>query len=302
MADANNNGSINGNNENKSIIDDSRSRLEQDSDGINSANDSAIDEDTSNQDDIPEIELIIRASTIDGRRKGACLFGQEYFMDLYLLAELKTISLKVTTVDMIKPPPDFRSKFDSTPPPILIDRGEPVLENDKIERYIMKNIPGGHNLFVSDKETLEVIENIYTKFKVMLNKNDNNSKTAFENQLRKIDQHLQKRNTRYLTGDTLCCFDCELMTRLQHIRVAGKYFTNFEISESFNYLWRYMYYMYNLDAFKQSCPADQDIINHYKLQQRAKLSKHEELESPTYSTSVPSVVFERFGEELELTD
>lgn len=29
-------------------------------------------------------------------------------MDLYLLAELKTISLKVTTVDMLKPPPDFR--------------------------------------------------------------------------------------------------------------------------------------------------------------------------------------------------
>lgn len=83
-------------------------------------------------------------------------------MDLYLLAELKTISLKVTTVDMLKPPPDFRSKFDSTPPPILIDRGEAVLENDKIERYIMKSIPGGHNLFVSDKETSVVIEDIYT--------------------------------------------------------------------------------------------------------------------------------------------
>lgn len=43
---------------------------------------------------------VLQASTIDGRRKGACLFCQEYFMDLYLLAELKTISLKVTTVDM----------------------------------------------------------------------------------------------------------------------------------------------------------------------------------------------------------
>ena len=35
---------------------------------------------------VPEIELIIKASTIDGRRKGACIFCQEYFMDLYLLA------------------------------------------------------------------------------------------------------------------------------------------------------------------------------------------------------------------------
>lgn len=100
-------------------------------------------------------------------------------MDLYLLAELKTISLKVfnsncsdenfiliafqvTTVDMLKPPPDFRSNFDSTPPPILIDRGQSILENEKIERYIMKSIPGGHNLFVSDKETATTIENLYS--------------------------------------------------------------------------------------------------------------------------------------------
>ena len=61
-------------------------------------------------------------------------------MDLYLLAELKTIALKITTVDMLKPPPD------STPPPILIDAGVAVLENEKIERHIMKAVPGGHNL------------------------------------------------------------------------------------------------------------------------------------------------------------
>lgn len=40
------------------------------------------------------------------------LFVQEYFMDLYLLAELKTISLKITTVDMKRPPADFRSNFE----------------------------------------------------------------------------------------------------------------------------------------------------------------------------------------------
>ncbi|XP_037280254.1 chloride intracellular channel protein 5 isoform X3 [Rhipicephalus microplus] len=170
--------------------------------------------------DIPEIELIIKASTIDGRRKGACLFCQEYFMDLYLLAELKTISLKVTTVDMLKPPPDFRSNFDSTPPPILIDGGEAVLENEKIERYIMKNIPGGHNLFVQDKDTATVIENLYSKFKLMLTRRDEQSKKSLLNQLSNIDAHLRKGGYRFLTGDTMCCFDCELMPRLQHIRVA----------------------------------------------------------------------------------
>jgi len=239
---------------------------------------------------VPEIELIIKASTIDGRRKGACLFCQEYFMDLYLLAELKTVSLKVTTVDMLKPPPDFRSNFEATPPPILIDNGLAVLENDKIERHIMKNIPGGHNLFIQDKDTATRTENVYSKFKLMLLKRDDPSKNVVLSYLRKISEHLGTRGTRFLTGDTMCCFDCELMPKLQHIRVAGKYFVDFEIPEELEHLWRYMYHMYQLDAFTQSCPADQDIINHYKQQQGTRMKKHEELETPTFTTSIPAAI------------
>ncbi|XP_037798216.1 chloride intracellular channel exc-4-like [Penaeus monodon] len=232
----------------------------------------------------------LKASTIDGRRKGACLFCQEYFMDLYLLAELKTISLKVTTVDMLKPPPDFRSNFEATPPPILIDNGLAVLENDKIERHIMKNIPGGHNLFVQDKDVAQRTENVYSRFKLMLLKRDDTSKNTLLSLLRKINDHLGERGTRFLTGDTMCCFDCELMPKLQHIRVAGKYFADFEIPDELEHLWRYMYHMYQLDAFTQSCPADQDIINHYKQQQGTRMKKHEELETPTFTTSIPASV------------
>jgi hypothetical protein len=32
------------------------------------------------ESDVPEIELIIKASTIDGRRKGACIFCQVSFL------------------------------------------------------------------------------------------------------------------------------------------------------------------------------------------------------------------------------
>eukprot|EP00095_Tigriopus_kingsejongensis_P001927 maker-scaffold246_size239296-snap-gene-0.22 protein:Tk01927 transcript:maker-scaffold246_size239296-snap-gene-0.22-mRNA-1 annotation:"chloride intracellular channel exc-4" len=239
---------------------------------------------------MPEIELIIKASTIDGRRKGACLFCHEYFMDLYLLAELKTISLKITTVDMLKPPPDFRSNFEATPPPILIDSGLAVLENDKIERHIMKSIPGGHNLFVQDKEVASKIENVYSKFKIMLLKKDESSKNNLLGNLRKINDHLADKESRFLTGDTMCCFDCELMPKLQHIRVAGSFFAEFHIPGELSSLWKYFQEMYNLDAFTQSCPADQDIINHYKLQQGTKMTKREELESPSFTNTVPMAV------------
>lgn len=54
----------------------------------------------------------------------------------------------------------------------------------------------------------------------MLTRRDEQSKRALLNQLRNIDAHMEKKG-RFLTGDTMCCFDCELMPRLQHIRVAG---------------------------------------------------------------------------------
>ena len=65
---------------------------------------------------------------------------------------------------------------------------------------------------------------------------------------------------RLFLGDTLCCFDTELMPKLQHVRLAGKFFLDYEIPHEFAHLWRYIKEMYQLDAFGQSCPADQDII------------------------------------------
>lgn len=59
------------------------------------------------------------------------------------------------------------------------------------------------------------------KFKLMLLKRDDSSRGVLLNYLRKINDHLAQRGTRFLTGDTMCCFDCELMPKLQHIRVAG---------------------------------------------------------------------------------
>jgi len=144
-------------------------------------------------------------------------------------------------------------------------------------------------LFVQDKAVATLIENVYSKFKLMLLKKDAPSQNTLTTHLTKIDTHLGEKATRFLTGDTLCCFDCELMPRLQHIRVAGGFFVpGFTIPEHLENLWKYMGAMYELDAFGQSVPADQDIINHYKLQQGVKIAKHEELETPTYTNNIPS--------------
>lgn len=101
---------------------------------------------------------------------------------------------------MQKPPPDFRTNFEATHPPILIDSGLAILENDKIERHIMKNIPGGYNLFVQDKDVATLIETVYSKLKLMLLKKEENKNNSLLAHLKKINDHLANRATRFLTG------------------------------------------------------------------------------------------------------
>ena len=120
----------------------------------------------------------------------------------------------------------------------------------------------------------------------------------------------------------MCCFDCELMPKLQHIRVAGKEFdrktimTNYSIftsqepsSATLRSLdslstcgltserctnWTPSFSQTPLIRYDQNYINDmievmlQDIINIYKDQLGVRTVKHEELESPKYTTSVPS--------------
>ncbi len=74
----------------------------------------------------------------------------------------------------------------------------------------------------------------------MLLKKDEHSKSGLVSILRKINGHLEEKGSRFLTGDTMCCFDCELMPKLQHIRVAGAFFADFHIPEDLTALWRFV--------------------------------------------------------------
>ena len=78
-------------------------------------------------------------------------------------------------------------------------------------------------------------------------------------------QLLKERNTRYLLGASMTEYDCELMPRLHHIRIAGGALADFHIPETLVSLWNYMLTAYRTAAFLESCPADQDIVQHYKV-------------------------------------
>lgn len=68
---------------------------------------------------------------------------------------------------------------------------------------------------------------------------DNNCKHTFSYwspYLKRFDEMLATKGTLFMADDTLCCYDCELMAKLQHIRVAGRYFLNFDIPHELSHL------------------------------------------------------------------
>lgn len=80
---------------------------------------------------------------------------------------------------------------------------------------------------------------------------------------------LADRRTRYLVSDNMTEYDCELMPRLHHMRIVGQRLLGFDLPHKFTYLWNYVLTAYRTAAFIESCPADQDIILHYKVRERS---------------------------------
>jgi len=76
---------------------------------------------------------------------------------------------------------------------------------------------------------------------------------------------LADRSSRYLLSESMTEYDCEIMPRLHHIRIIGERLLNFYIPRQFTHLWAYILTAYRTAAFIESCPADQDILHHYKV-------------------------------------
>lgn len=261
----------------------------------------------------PFLELYVKASGIDNRRVGACLFCQEFWMELYALYELGLLRVEVKTVNTNSEP--FKKSFLGAQPPILVEpeRQMTYTDNREIEGRIFHiakefQVP----LFEKDVAVEKKIESLYRNFKVFLQGKTNYDKqhgaskeadsgvhaslqptfSKLVEQLAGIDQLLQERGTRYLLGTSMTEYDCELMPRLHHIRIAGSLLCGVEIPHHLVYLWNYMLTAYRTAAFIESCPADQDIIFHYKEQLNIMQRQRETLQAPTKTHTIPEDVLD----------
>lgn len=260
----------------------------------------------------PLLELYVKASGIDNRRIGACLFCQEFWMELFALYEIGVARVEVKTVNVNSEA--FKKNFLGAQPPIMIEEEKNVTysDNREIEGRIFHlakefNVP----LFEKDPAAEKTIESLYRNFKLYLR-----AKTEFDKgkkevspvndlppqirthhnriveQLTGIDQLLEERGTRYLLGPAMTEYDCELMPRLHHMRIVGQRLLGFDFPHHLVHLWNYVLTAYRTAAFIESCPADQDILHHYKEQLNLFTNQRETLQAPTKNHSIPDAVLD----------
>lgn len=107
-----------------------------------------------------------------------------------------------------------------------------------------------------------------------------------------MDGHLRTKASKYLLGDELSYADCLLMPRLQHVRVVGKAFKQFEVPGDLLHVWKYYAAMYETAAFVESCPADRDLIAQYEQKSSVPLATRPSLMTEARSLDIPPYVLE----------
>ncbi|PAA80166.1 hypothetical protein BOX15_Mlig013060g1 [Macrostomum lignano] len=226
------------------------------------------------EDGKPVVELFIKASHICKEDKGPCPISQQWFMVFYILAEKKYLNLFVTTVNPDMPPEAYQALEVGRHLPVarVIKGADPrgsdlsntVFDtNDEIEQLMdiwkcpCLALPKES---ADEGEAEKAFYDLYKNLNLML-KTENS--TPLLHVLRRIDSFLGSRGCRFLLSDELTYADCQLMPKLHHVKMAGKFYRDFDVPADLNNLQAYYSAMYDCEAFRCSCPADRDLYQLY---------------------------------------
>lgn len=234
----------------------------------------AVDGQTSESNDRPVIELFVKAA-VDKMKNGGCPICHRYFLVFYILRERGLIDLVVTTFLPENPPKEVLEFSNGKHYPLVkvhkgvdangVDMSGVECDTvDEIEQLLDRfdcDDMYGRRESKKEAQAEQVFEDLYKKFNLMV-KGIADEKGVTQILVR-IDDYLQETESDFLVGDRMARADCYFLPIIQHVRVAGKAYCQYEIPTELSYLWRYLAHSYETDAFKESCPADREIITHY---------------------------------------
>ncbi|XP_055357734.1 chloride intracellular channel exl-1-like [Paramacrobiotus metropolitanus] len=214
---------------------------------------------------IASVKLFVKAGMGDGSSYGACPLSQRLHMILSLKAKSGELNYSVYAISLAKPTEEFKSLGLRHVPAISIPQCDVHLDNmDEILEYIDRTF---YKVDLSFDNVLaeRACKDLFSKFCFFIK---SVSKDAFglTAELEKLNAYLTQRGSQkgpFLCGKDMTYLDCELLPKLQQIRVAGREIKGYEIPEKFEGVWNYLKAAYATDVFRDSCPSDEEIILHW---------------------------------------
>ncbi|CAL1569944.1 unnamed protein product [Knipowitschia caucasica] len=225
----------------------------------------------------PKIELFVKASE-DAESIGNCPFCQRLFMILWL----KGANFVITTVDMKRAPDVLKNLAPGSQPPFLIYNGEVKTDTNKIEEFLEEKLsePLYPKLCCRYNESKTAGDDIFHKFSAYIKSPKNglfiHIEKNFLRSLAKLDKYLltplpheldenpclitSRRS--FLDGDELTLADCNLLPKLNIVKVVSKKYRNIDFS-TLKGLSRYLEKSYARNEFSQTCPQDKEILLAY---------------------------------------
>ncbi|VDK45137.1 unnamed protein product [Anisakis simplex] len=205
------------------------------------------------------VDLWVKAGS-DGVRLGGDPLCQQIFMILIekSLHPESGLKFNVKTINEAKPPPEFRQAGLRHAPALQHGDDFTYSHPDEIIEYIDRTFPLPS--FKSDNPNAQqATDDLFRAFAFFIKEVSTDSK-ALEAELTRLDSYLGETETNFLTSDDLKHIDFYVLPRLHTIRIAASALKQYEIPHHLRHLWAYMKRGYQTDAFKKSCPCDQEII------------------------------------------
>lgn len=207
----------------------------------------------------PAIKLFVKAGC-DGASYGACPISQRIYMILALKSAVGGYPFTVYAINLAKATAEFTALGLRHVPAIsyLQDHLDNV---DEILEFLDDNFPKcdlSYDNILAEK----ACKDVFSKFCFFI-KSVSKDAYGLTLELEKVDKYLAARKGRFLCGDTMTYLDCELLPKLQQIRVAGRDLKGFYLPATLTALWSYLKAAYATEVFRTTCPSDEEITLHW---------------------------------------
>eukprot|EP00062_Callorhinchus_milii_P014996 gi/632964745/ref/XP_007898546.1/ PREDICTED: chloride intracellular channel protein 3 [Callorhinchus milii] len=221
----------------------------------------------------PKIQLFIKASD-DGASIGNCPFSQRLFMILWL----KGIPFTINTVDMKRDTSMLKDIAPGCQPPFILFNGDLKTDTNKIEEFLEEVLvpPRCPHLGVRYHKSSVAGDNIFQKFSAYIKsptEQNRNIEKAFLKTLVQLDEYLKTpleheeqtipSKRRFLDGNDLTLADCNLLPKLNIVRVVCMHYRRFKIPEELSGLCQYLSNADSREEFFNTCPNKEEIIMAY---------------------------------------